>query len=173
MCKLRCNPQSYHYIIWLIHAAEKDNTPQPRPYSLLPNHPKWPAAQHMSITSYAAFFYLLTLFLCRLLAATVTEQTSISPPCLFPSPSFHFFSPNRPASFSSSIPPLLSFLSRLLLSSSVSHRPLVSHYVLLSVQRPWLSTEFNKDLALSCPLFVPLCTTMSHCKSKEINNRRF
>lgn len=87
VCKLRCKPQSYHYIIWLIHAAEKDNTPQPpqpRPDSLLPNRPKWPAAQHMSITSYAAFFYLLTLFLCLLLAATVTEQTSISPPCLFP-----------------------------------------------------------------------------------------
>lgn len=66
VCKQRCNPQSYHYIIWLIHTGEKITTPllahaDPTPP---PHHdlPKLPAAQHMSITHYL-FIYLFSLFL--------------------------------------------------------------------------------------------------------------
>ncbi len=71
----------------------------------------------MSITSYSAFFYFLALFLCLLPAATVTEQTSISPPCPFLTPSIRPFSPDRSASSSSSI----LFSASLPLPLSLSH----------------------------------------------------
>lgn len=59
VCKWRCNPQSYHYIIWLIHTGVKI-TPPFLAHSLPHNLPKLPAAQHMSITRYPAFFYFFT-----------------------------------------------------------------------------------------------------------------